>query len=253
VLSDLPPDQAPTTSAALALFTDAEARAIWARAAQLHTEADEAGKRARGADEPHDAQVRTVALAVTAPAGMFFGRDVVIAATEAGIDAAHVAVALAEHEAADSDIDIAPSDAQRARFVRELGGDTGSLRAVAFLPGTRAAVIEQLRATFGRAPWQLTFDGTVGAAVGASEVLRFRVPTWLDTGEQGTTATLVELAGGAFHDFRIDVPWLSLGATHAMIRIPFTAHVLSERREKTVRSTHQLGCHGRKFATDWGW
>jgi hypothetical protein len=191
VTSDVSPEATSATRAALALFTDAEARAIWARAAQLQAEADDAGRRARGADSPADADadVRSVALAVTAPAGMFFGRDVVAAAQEAGIDAAHVAVALAEHEAAGHDTDMVPSDAQRARFVRELGGDIGSVRAVAFVPGPREAVMEQLRSTFGRAPWQLTFDGAVGAAAGAGEVLRFRVPAWLDTGEQGKLVT----------------------------------------------------------------
>jgi hypothetical protein len=101
VSTDLPPDDLLATRAALALFTDAEARAIWARAAQLP--------------------------AVSAPAGMFFGRDIVAAAQEAGIDSAHVAVALAEHEAVEYETAVVPSDAQGARFVRELGSDAGSL------------------------------------------------------------------------------------------------------------------------------
>lgn len=186
--SDRAPEPVPSARAALALFTDAEARAIWARAAQLQAEADDAGRRAVDAASPRDGADRTASLARSAPAGMHFGRDLIAAAQEAGIDGAHVAVALAEHEAAEHATWVEPNDAQRARFVRELGSDAGSVRAVGVVPGSREAVMAQLREAFGRAPWQLTFDGAVGAAAGAGEVLRFTVPAWLGADGEGAPA-----------------------------------------------------------------
>lgn len=236
VTSNVSPDGVPRTRAALALFTDAEARAIWARAAQLQAEADDAGRRAMETTSSLDVADRTVSLAVSAPAGMFFGRDIVTAAQEAGIDAAHVAVALAEHEAVQHETAVVPSDAQRARFVRELGSDAGSMRAIGVVPGSRDAVMAQLREAFGRAPWLLTFDGAVGAAAGAGEVLRFRVPAWLDTSDAGRLAT----EPFVYHANRIGV-----GAMHVLLEPRGTPD--QPAFEVTVTADLRFGQH---FNTD---
>jgi hypothetical protein len=221
--------------AALTLFTDEEARAIWARAAQLQSEADDADRRASIVDSLAPASAPAT-LSLAAPTGMYFGRELITAAAAAGIHAAHLAVALAEHEAAEHETWREISDAQRARFVRELGSDAGGVRAVGFVPGSRDAVMAQLRDAFGRAPWNLTFEGTVGTASEAGEVLRFRVPPWLVATEEGTLDKSLATNGFVYNANRIGVQHL---------------HVLLEARgtpdqpayEVTVTGDLRLGQH----------
>lgn len=198
--SDLSPTPSATSSAPkpLLLFTDEEAQAIWARAAYLQAEGLATTRVAAGAEDPGPPQQTLTER----PAGMFFAHDLIQSAREAGIDASHMAVALAEHEAADRETAIVPSDAQRARFVRELGSDAGSVCAHGLVAGTRDHVVEQLRDVFGRPPWQLEFDGVVSTATEAGDVLRFRLPAWLETSADGASN-----AGNAFvyHAHRIGV------------------------------------------------
>lgn len=185
----------------LLLFTDEDAQAIWARAAQLQAESVTSAPGAAGTvseGEPRQ-------LLMARPAGMFFAYDLIQSAREAGIDAQHMAVALAEHEAGDHESALAPSDAQRARFVRELGSDTGSVRALGLVAGTRDEVVEQLRRAFGRPPWQLTFDSVVRAATEAGDVLRFRLPPWLDTTTDGTLDTTNMNNPFVYHASRLGV------------------------------------------------
>lgn len=185
--SDSSPTPAAPSSALgpLLLFTEEEAQAIWARAAQLQAESVSSTRVTAGVEGTVPAAEPRQTL-MPRPAGMFFAHDLIEAAREAGIDAAHMAVALAEHDAAEHETAIVPSDAQRARFVRELGSDAGSICALGLVAGTREQVVEELRTTFGRPPWQLTFDGVVSAANEAGDVLRFRVPPWLATTTDGT-------------------------------------------------------------------
>jgi hypothetical protein len=225
----------PPARAALALFTHEEARVIWARAAQLQAEADDADRRATivGTIAP---ATTPAALAVMAPAGMYFGRELVSAAQAAGIHPAHLAVALAEHEAAELETWLEPNEAQRTRFVHELGSDAGSVRAVAFMPGARDTVMAQLRDAFGRAPWNLTFEGRVGVASEAGEVLRFRVPPWLVATSEGTLDKSLATNSFVYNANRIGVQ---------------TLHVLLEARgtpdqpayEVTVTGDLRLGQH----------
>jgi hypothetical protein len=177
-----PPDEAPASDGhgALALYTDEEARAIWARAATLHAEAGTALRREYGLSALPDQPLRPHRDLPVPPAGMFLGHEIVAAALEAGIDPAHLAVAIAEHDAAERETSLVPTDAQRQLFIRELGTDAGSVRSVAFVPGEPARVIAQMRDAFSREPWGLRFDGVVPAASDVGQVLRFRVPMWLE-------------------------------------------------------------------------
>lgn len=221
--------------AALTLFTDEEARAIWARAAQLQAEADDADRRTAvvGTLTPATAPA---ALSVVAPAGMYFGRELITAAEAAGIHAAHLAVALAEHEAAVYGTWREVSDAQRARFVREVGSDAACVRAIGVVPGTRELVMTQLRDAFGRAPWNLTFEGSVGVSSEAGEVLRLRVPPWLVATDGGTLDKSLATNAFVYNANRIGVQ---------------TLHVLLEARgtpeqpayEVTVTGDLRLGQH----------
>ncbi|MCU0617753.1 MAG: hypothetical protein MUD17_11825 [Gemmatimonadaceae bacterium] len=225
----------PSARAALALFTHEEARVIWARAAQLQAEADDAERRATvvGTIAPATAPA---ALTVMAPAGMYFGRELVSAAQAAGIHPAHLAVALAEHEAAAHETWLEPNEAQRARFVRELGSDAGSVRAVAFIPGTRDTVMAQLRDAFGRAPWNLTFEGSVGVASAAGEVLRFRVPPWLVETSEGKLDKSLATNGFVYNANRIGVQTL-----HVLLEAQGTPD--QPAYEVTVTGDLRLGQH----------
>jgi hypothetical protein len=204
--SDLSASPSATSNAPtpLLLFTNEEAQAIWARAAHLQAESLSTAPIAAGARDTISAGQAQQPL-TERPAGMFFAHDLIQSAREAGIDAAHMAVALAEHEAAEHETAIVPSDAQRARFVRELGSDMESVGAHGLVAGTRDHVVEQLRNVFGRPPWELAFDGVVSTATEAGDVLRFQLPPWLATSADGASN-----AGNGFvyHAHRIGVPAL---------------------------------------------
>lgn len=229
------PTPTPNALAPLLLFTDEEAQAIWARAAQLQAEGIALARVGAGTGDSEPAAAPPQHL-LARPAGMFFAHDLIQSAQEAGIDAAHMAVALAEHEAADHETAIVPSDAQRARFVRELGSDAGSMHALGLVAGTRDQVIAQLRDAFGQPQWQLTFDGVVRAATEAGDVLRFRLPPWLVAKADGTLDAAKATNAFLYHANRIGV---------------LALHVLLEPRgtpdqpayEVTVTADLRLGQH----------
>lgn len=174
----MPSDRRDDPTPDLTLYTDAEARAIWARAAQLQAECDADVRRAYGTEVADEGMRPSQAVSVTAPAGMFLAHEVRAAAHEAGIDAACVALAMAEHDAIGRETDVVPTDADVRRFVRELGTATGSVRATGLVAGDRDAVVTRLRSALARAPYHVTFDGRASGEGGVGEVLRFRLPAW---------------------------------------------------------------------------
>lgn len=185
----------------LTLYTDADARAIWARAAQLQAEADAHVRRGYGVPPADDAPAAPHALLAAAPAGMFLASEVRAAAREAGIEAEHVTVAMAEHAAAGREVALVPSDADMHRFARELGTSAGSVSAVALCAADRDTVVSRLRAAFARRAYRCEFDGSVVGDAQRGEVLRFTLP---GHGSDGWWESTRE-SGFAYHANRIGV------------------------------------------------
>lgn len=188
----------------LTLYTDADARAVWARAAQLQAEADADVRRGYGVPPADDAPSAPPALLAAAPAGMFFASEVRAAAREAGIDADHVTVAMAEHAAAGREAALVPSDADMHRFARELGTSVGSVSAVALCAADRDTVVSRLRAAFAGRAYRCEFDGSVVGDARCGEVLRFTLPGYASDGWWESTRE----SGFAYHANRIGVATL---------------------------------------------
>jgi tRNA A-37 threonylcarbamoyl transferase component Bud32 len=166
-----------------ALVTEAEARAVWQRAAQLQAAAAHRLEQA-------------IVLPPAAPAGSTPGqdgrlrmRDVEAAAAAAGLARPFVAIALAEREAAGADGATPPVSAALDRqFTALMGTSDRAVSASRVMAAPPPQVLAAIGAVLTAGPDALTFDGTAGGHPLDGGVLRFRVPrsgaglAWLPLG-----------------------------------------------------------------------
>ena len=172
-----PPDHTPVAAFEDTILSEGEALAVWARAAQLQSEADTpVGAPAA----PVGAQPTTATVAVAegtrAPAGMYLVREIVAAARDAGIADTHVRVALAEHDALGHDLALAVESIDEEVRGHLVGGGARSVHAARVIPESPATVLERLREAAAAAPWSLQFDTLIGDHPAEGGVLRFSVP-----------------------------------------------------------------------------
>jgi len=174
-MSEQPTDQSLAAFEHLVL-SEAEALAVWARAAQLPGESDRASKRADEiTNHPQSAPV-AVADGTRAPAGMYLVRDIVAAARDAGIADRSIRVALAEHDALGREMALAVDAIDERTRDQLIGVTERSVQASRRVAESAETVLQRLRSTAGAAPWTLSFDTLVGGPPTEGGVLRFSVP-----------------------------------------------------------------------------
>mgnify|MGYP002780248803 FL=1 len=160
-------EQAAADAAPGGVLSEAEAQALWQRAAQLQAAAAhrlekvmalEASASLREAD---DAATRSYRV-----------RDVETAAVDAGISRQYVALALAERQAADG----AVSERVDRQLTTLMGTSERALSVSRVVSVAAATVLPSIGDVFTSAPHQLRFDGVVNGHPLDGGVLRFRLP-----------------------------------------------------------------------------
>ncbi len=165
------PVPAPRTT----VFGEAEALAVWARAARLQADAENAGTAVPPAD-PAAAPRVTIAEGTGAPAGLYLADEIVAAGRQAGIGERYLELALAEHDALGRDAALAAEAIDERDRVRLTGLTTRSVQVSRVIPEAPATVLARLREAVGEAPWSLAFDGVAGPHPELGGILRFTVP-----------------------------------------------------------------------------
>jgi len=174
-MSELPLDSSLAAFEHLVL-REAEALAIWSRAAQLPDEAEpEAGAPIRLAEAPPPAPVALVE-GTRAPAGMYLVRDIVAAAVDAGIPERNVRVALAEHDALGRELALAVEALDEGVREHLIGTTPRTVQVSRRVSESASTVLERLRRVTGAPPWALSFDALIGGPPTQGGVLRFTVP-----------------------------------------------------------------------------
>jgi hypothetical protein len=161
------------------VFGEVEALAIWARAATLQAEATRDAAMRFGVEPPEPTAISTggalaIDPATRAPAGMYLASEVLAAALEAGIPRDCVMIAIAEHEAVGGEAALALDAVDARARARLVGHEATSVRAEAVLPESPTTVLARLRSVAASAPYDFTFDATVGGHPVEGGVLRFR-------------------------------------------------------------------------------
>lgn len=133
--------------------SEAEARAIWQRAAELQAEA---------ATRIHTRYRREAPDPAATPAGGYRFRDVEQAAVEAGIGAEFVALAAAERHDQVSVVAAQTSDREERVWTRFLGTDQRSISVSGEVPGSPREVLELIGQVFPEHPYQLQLRDTIG-------------------------------------------------------------------------------------------
>lgn len=163
------------------VLSEAEALAVWSRAARLQAEADlvdqHAGALSASASSD-SASSDSVALAegTRAPAGMYLVSEIIAAARDVGIADTFVRVALAEHDALGPDRAVVVEYVDEGVRDHHIGVNARSVRSRRVIPESPQVVLQRLRAVAAAAPWSLEFERLVGDHPTRGGVLRFSVP-----------------------------------------------------------------------------
>lgn len=154
-----------------ALLSEADALAVWQRAAQLQAEA--AHRMERAATPPTESSEETEGYRV---------RAVEAAAVEAGISRQYVAIALAELRAnAASGRHVSPVSARADRRTTLLMGTSDRALSVSrVIPAAPKDTLQALGAVFTSAPRNFTVQDTVNGHPLDGGILRFRVPRMME-------------------------------------------------------------------------
>ena len=164
-------------AADMAILGEADALAIWARAARLQADADAVTPPGHpGGAPPADEAPLAIAAGTGAPAGLYLADEIVAAGRAAGIDERFLRLALAEHEAIGGATAIAAEAIDERDRAVLTGLTSRSVQVSRVIPESPATVLAHLRDAVGEAPWSLAFDSVVGAHPEHGGILRFTVP-----------------------------------------------------------------------------
>jgi hypothetical protein len=161
------------------MLSEADALAVWQRAAQLQAEAAHRMERAAMLQPPRQA---TAAAAGDASPGDdsdgYRVRDVEAAAMEAGISRQYVAIALAELRGRDRGAGalVRVSDREDRRFTLLMGTADRAISVSRVIPAAPKATLQALGALFTSPPRSFTVQDTVNGHPLDGGILRFKVP-----------------------------------------------------------------------------
>lgn len=158
------------------VLSEAEALAVWSRAARLQAEADLVEQRTVALNTPPSTDTVALAEGTRAPAGMYLVSEIVGAARDVGIADTFVRVALAEHDALGPDRAVVLEHVDEGMRDHHIGVNARSVRARRVIPESPQVVLQRLRAVAAAAPWSLEFERLVGDHPTRGGVLRFSVP-----------------------------------------------------------------------------
>jgi hypothetical protein len=162
-----------------AVLSEADAMAVWQRAAQLQAEAAHRMERSAALTQVA-ARDSAAPRGVDAPvdSGKFRVRDVEAAAVAAGISRQYVALALAEirTRGPEQSKALAVSEAEDRRFTLFMGTPDRALSVSRVIPGTPRAVLAAIGQVFTTPPHGLELIDTVNGHPLDGGILRFRMP-----------------------------------------------------------------------------
>jgi eukaryotic-like serine/threonine-protein kinase len=201
-------------------LSEAEAMAVWQRAAQLQAEAAHRMERTMSLRRSDGA-----APDGAVPTGRFRVADVEAAAVEAGISRQYVALALAERAGSDRPAPLVVGDTEDRRITALLGVTARGLNVARTIPAAPRAVLAVLRRVVTAAPYHLELDEIVGGHPLDGGILRFRVPT---IGELAATIRSGSLPPLGYRLNVIDLRYLNVTlATRGTATQPATEVVVS--------------------------
>ncbi|MCC7002934.1 MAG: serine/threonine protein kinase [Gemmatimonadaceae bacterium] len=165
------------------ILSEADALAVWQRAAQLQAEA--AHRMERSATLTSAASRRSGPHAAVEPPvdpGMLRVRDVEAAAVEAGISRQYVALALAEvrTRGVDQAKQFAISEAEDRRFTLFMGTADRAMSVSRVIPGAPRAVLAALGQVFTSPPRGLELMDTVNGHPLDGGIMRFKMPRFAE-------------------------------------------------------------------------
>ena len=190
-------ERAEADAAPGAVLSEADALAVWQRAAQLQAEAAHRMERtaALGPVVSRDSGAHRAAEAPV-DTGMFRVRDVESAAVEAGISRQYVALALAEvrTRGVDHATKNAVSESEDRRFTLFMGTADRAMSVSRVIPGTPRAVLAAIGQVFTTPPRGLELVDTVNGHPLDGGILRFRMPRFKEAYVNPFTALAKENA-----------------------------------------------------------
>lgn len=157
-LDSTPPAGSALNKTNAAVSTD-QARAIWLRAAQLQAEA---GTRLQERYRLESSSSVNDAASNESLSSGFRLRDVERAATEAGIGAEFVAMAIAEQPDSQSVAVVEPSEAEDRRLTQAMGTSARSITYTRVIRATPKVVLETIGRVFTALPFAMKLRDTVG-------------------------------------------------------------------------------------------
>jgi hypothetical protein len=165
------------------VLSEADALAVWQRAAQLQAEAAHRMERSAALRPAAASASPARQTAQAAPdTGQFRVRDVESAAVEAGISRQYVALALAEIQARAARGEVVPATSERddRNFTLFLGTADRALSVSRVIPGTPKAVLAALGQVFTQHASRMELVDTVNGHPLDGGILRFRMPRYTE-------------------------------------------------------------------------
>jgi hypothetical protein len=169
-------ERAAAVAAPGAVLSEAEAMAIWQRAAQLQAEAAHRMERTVTLQKqaPAGADPRA-----NAPTGAYLAREVEAAAVEAGISRQYVAIALAERKSQAGTAPLVLGEDEDRRVTTVLGVTRRGVSVSRLITGAPKAVLAALGQVATAHPFLLALDEVVGGHPLDGGILRFRIPSMM--------------------------------------------------------------------------
>lgn len=153
------------------VLTEADALAVWQRAAQLQAEAAHRMERAP------KLQTSISGSGGAVDSGSYRVRDVEAAAVEAGISRQYVALALAEQQAQSATKrTVVIGDRMERQFTTMLGTTDRAISVSRVIPGSPKATLSAIGAVFTTDPYRLKVVDTVNGHPLDGGILRFKAP-----------------------------------------------------------------------------
>mgnify|MGYP002783542486 CR=1 FL=1 len=230
-------EHAAAVAAPGAVLSEAEAMAIWQRAAQLQAEAAHRMERTVTLQKqaPAGADPRA-----NAPTGAFLAREVEAAAVEAGISRQYVAIALAERQGAGASAPLVVGDVEDRRVTTMLGVTQRGVNVSRLIAASPREVLETLGRVATGAPFHLSLDEVVGGHPLDGGILRFRIPGVMAMATRMNTSGM--LPALCYRAAQVDLEVLNVTlAARGTPERPQTEIVISgdlrEGQRKNVRSS----------------
>ncbi len=154
------------------VLSEADAMAVWQRAAQLQAEA--AHRMERNVAINRDATAQHSAVSDTSG---YSARDVEESAVDAGISRQYVAIAMAERQSQQANAPMLVGEAEDRRVTTLLGVTARSISVSRIITASPRATLEAIGRVATAKPFQLTLESVVGGHPLDGGIMRFKVPT----------------------------------------------------------------------------